>query len=337
MIYLFFILSLLINTVGASPDSQFLQRRRRGLYRFLNQLIKHPILKVEPVVITFLNLPSDITTWKKQAKIDTSIEFKGEKIDTHFINSIWPTIGKEMTKNWSNCESSIINLIEIWTRIVILVERHERRQQQQGLDNTRFIDMVTKYKNLNFNLYPQDDLIMGENNKPDINSINDSLGSIANFYTKASQTIIDENYVINNEILEKFKNYLDYLYSLKDLFERTKVLSKNNIDELEKQTKEKEIKYNKLNQEDVDASGKNLAILRQSIINDKQEIFQQLNRDWLIKKCCLEELLMIQETQYLISEVWIDWNKNRFRSQEKLLNLQDDLNKEIVNDMPFNR
>lgn len=294
-------------------------------------------MKHEPVVITFLCLPTDISTWKKQAKIDYSIEFKGEKIEAQFINSIWPTIGKEMLDNWSNCENSINKLIETWTRIVILVERHERRQQQQGYDNARFIEMLTGFRNLNSNLYPQDDKIMGENNKPDITSINESLNSITTFYTKSSQIIIDENYVINNEILEKFKNYLDYLYSLKELFERTKTLSVNNIEELEKQTKEKEMKYNKLNQEDVDASGKDLAKLRQSIINDKQEIFQQLNRDWLIKRCCLQELLMIQETQYLISEVWIDWNKNRFRSQQKLVGLQEDLNKEIENDMPFHR
>jgi sorting nexin-8 len=325
-------------TVGSSPDSQFLQRRRRGLHRFLNQLVKHPVLKQEPIVITFLSLPTDIVTWKKQAKIDYSIEFKGEKIMTDFINSIWPTIGQEMLKNWSNCENSITKLIETWTKIVILVERHEKRQQQQAYDNSKFVEMLNLYKATNGCLYPNDeDSIIGQNNRPDINTINDSLTGINQFFTKSSQVLIDESYMINNEINEKFKNYLDYLYSMQELFERTKRLSANNIEQLERQIKEKEAKFNKLNNEDVDASGTNLAKLRQSIIDDKQQIFQELNRDWLIKKCCLEEFLMIQETQYLISELWVDWNKSRFRTQEKLLALQDDLNNQIVNDMPFGK
>ncbi|KAK6465953.1 Mvp1 protein [Scheffersomyces coipomensis] len=326
-------------TVGSSPDSQFLQRRRRGLHRFLNQLVKHPILREEPVVVTFLTVPTDISTWRKQAKIDSSIEFKGEKISTNFINVIWPKIGVEFLKNWSSAEHSITKLIEVWTKIVLLVERYEKRQQQISYDNGKFVEMLNQFKTLNTRIYPnENEVLLGENaNKDDINLINDSLGFIGEFFNKSCQSLIDESYSINTIILEKFKNYLDYLYSLQELFERTKKLSINNIDLLEKRIKENELRYNKLSTEDAEVKGTDLAKLRQIIINDKQEIFQQLNRDWLIKNCCFEEFLMFQETQYLISEVWVDWSKGRFKFSEKFMGLQENLNNEISNDMPLSR
>lgn len=304
----------------------------------MNQLIKHPSLKQEPVVITFLSVPTDITTWKKQAKIDYSLEFKGQKILTHFINSIWPTIGKEFLKNWAKAENSITKLIESWTKIVLLVERYEKRQQQISYDNGKFVEMLTIFKTANDSIYPVDETtIIGRNNKDDSNAINDSLGSISEFFNKSSQVLIDESYSVNTLILEKFKNYLDYLYSLQELFERTKRLSINSIGQLEKKIQDNEARYNKLSTEDAEAKGADLAKLRQVIINDKQEIFQQLNKDWLIKNCCFEEYLLFQETQFLISELWIDWSKGRLRCQEKLTTLQATLNGEVDNDMPLSR
>ncbi|EGW30180.1 uncharacterized protein SPAPADRAFT_158723 [Spathaspora passalidarum NRRL Y-27907] len=322
-------------TVGSSPDSQFLQRRRRGLHRFLNQLIKHPVLSEEPVVQTFLSVPTDITTWKKQAKIDYSLEFKGEKIGPNFINVIWPKIGVEFLKNWKQAETNVNKLIEIWTKVVLLVERHEKRQQQISFDNGKFVEMLSKFRELDTNVYPNSNETLLHDN--DIGNVNDSLGYISEYFNKSSQILIDESYSINTNILEKFKNYLDYLYSLQELFDRTKRLSINTIEQLEAKIRENETKFKKLSTEDADAKGADITKLRQIIINDKQEIFQQLNKDWLIKQCCFQEFVSFQETQFLIGELWIEWCKGRYRFEEKIVGLYDNLNREIINDMPTSR
>lgn len=326
--------------VGSSPDSQFLQRRRRGLHRFLNQIVKHPILRQDALVVTFLSVPTDLTSWRKQAKIDYSLEFKGRKILTEFINSIWPTIGEEFLHNWKNAENNVNRIIELWTKIVMLVERYEKRQQQVAYDNGKFVEMIRGFLTLNGSLYPHTEetsAIMGNNNKEDMNSINDSLDRVSGFFNKSSQILIDESYSINTSILEKFKNYLDYLYSLQELFERSRKLLINNISQLQIRIHDNEQKYNKLSSDDADIKGSELAKLRQIIINDKQEIFQQLNKDWLIKECVLQEYLMFQETQYLVSEMWVEWCKGRYKFQDKIFELHDNLNNEVVSDMPLSR
>lgn len=328
------------NLVGASPDSQFLQRRRRGLHRFLNQLVRHPVLKSEPIVVTFLSVPTDLALWRKQARIDYALEFKGEKILTAFINSVWPTMGDEFLRNWKNAEQNVPKLIETWTKTVMLVERHEKRQQQIAFDNGKFVEMITKFAELDDTLYPHrvtENKMIATMNVDDTSAINDSLSSISAFFDKTSTLLIDESYIINTSILEKFKNFLDYLYSLQELFERSKRLLINTIPQLQQRIKENEQKHEKLSKDDVDIKGSELVKLRQTIVNDKQEMFQQLNKDWLIKKCCFEEFVMFQETQFLISEAWREWCRERFRFQEKFTGLHENLHNEISTDMPTER
>ncbi|KAI5956021.1 hypothetical protein KGF57_003507 [Candida theae] len=322
-------------------DSQFLQRRRRGLHRFLNQLVKHPVFRQEPIVQSFLTVPSDLATWKKQAKIDYSIEFKGQKIQTEFINIIWPAISEEFLRNWALAEQNIRGLIEKWTKLVILVERHEKRQQQMSYDNQKFVEILNQFRKLDTTVYPQDDnssssaTAMLQNN--DVEAINAGLTSIGEYYTKSSQVIVDDSYTINTTILEKLKNYMDYLYSLLELFERSKNLSGNQIDTLNKRIKENELNFKKVTAGPTNGKEVEINKLRQSIINDKQEIFQQLNRDWLIKQCCFKEYVMFQETQYLVSEVWVEWCRGRHKFQEKLTGLSENLSAELINDMPLSR
>lgn len=72
--------TLLTPAVASSNDPLFLQKRRRGLQRFLYQLAKHPVLSRENLVIMFLTVPNDFSNWKRYANIDVSDEFEGVRI-----------------------------------------------------------------------------------------------------------------------------------------------------------------------------------------------------------------------------------------------------------------
>lgn len=339
LLILWFYTKILTVIVGASPDSQFLQRRRRGLHRFLNQLVKHPVLRLEPMVVTFLSVPTDLVSWRKQARVDYSLEFKGQKISASFINGIWPAVGTQFLQDWATAEKAVPKLIETWTKMVMLVERHEKRQQQIAFDNSKFVETLTKFTDLDTGIYPHQDEnnAIAALNRHDTLTLNDSLAGIASFFNKTSTLLVDESFAINTRVLEKFKNFLDYLYSLQELFDRAKRLSVNTIPQLQQRIQEYQQKYDKLNTDGVDVKGSELHKIRQAIINDKQEMFQQLNKDWLIKSCCLEEFVMFQETQFLVSEAWAEWCRGRYKFHEKISGLYDGVNSEIVPDMPMSR
>lgn len=307
------------------------------MHRFLNQLVKHPVLVQEPIVVTFLSVPTDLASWRKQARIDYSLEFKGQKIETEFVNSIWPSISEEFLSSWKTAEATIPKLIEIWTKLVVLVERYEKRQQQIAFDNGKFVEMINRFSALDHAVYPYknpENKVLNTLNLDDTTAINDSLGSISAFFNKSSTLLIDESYTINTTVLEKFKNFLDYLYSLQELFDRAKKQSVNSIPQLQKKIEDSQAKFEKLNESGTDMKGSDIVRLKQMIINDKQEMFRQLNKDWLIKSCCFHEFAIFQETQFLVSEAWIEWCKGRSRFQSKFSTLFDGLSNEIVADMP---
>lgn len=298
------------------------------------------MFKKEPIVVTFLCVPTDLVSWRKQARIDDALEFTGQKILTSFISTIWPSVGEEFLQNWRNAEENIPKLIEIWTRIVILVERFEKRQRQIAHDNSKFVEMINRFSLLNDALYPQNEpesRVLSAFNHDDASAINDSLSNVSTFFNKTANILIDESFVLNTTVLEKFRNFLDHLLSLQELFVRAKRLSVNTIPQLKQRILENEQKYERISKDDSEIKGGELMKLKQSIINDKQEMFQQLNNNWLIKRCCLEEFVMFQETQFLVSEAWIDWCKGRSQYEQKYSELYDSVSEEVVNEMPLHR
>lgn len=47
-----------VNGSHLAADSTFMEKRRRGLVRFTNALVKHPVLNQEQLVIMFLTVPT---------------------------------------------------------------------------------------------------------------------------------------------------------------------------------------------------------------------------------------------------------------------------------------
>lgn len=48
----------IVNGSHLAADSTFIEKRRRGLTRFSNALVRHPVLSQEQLVIMFLTVPT---------------------------------------------------------------------------------------------------------------------------------------------------------------------------------------------------------------------------------------------------------------------------------------
>lgn len=51
-------LTYLVNGNHLAADNTFIEKRRRGLVRFSNALVRHPVLSQEQLVIMFLTVPT---------------------------------------------------------------------------------------------------------------------------------------------------------------------------------------------------------------------------------------------------------------------------------------
>ncbi len=52
------LLTIVVNGNHLAADSTFIEKRRRGLARFANALVRHPVLSQEQLVIMFLTVPT---------------------------------------------------------------------------------------------------------------------------------------------------------------------------------------------------------------------------------------------------------------------------------------
>ncbi|CCH41917.1 Sorting nexin MVP1 [Wickerhamomyces ciferrii] len=309
--------------LASNSDPQFLERRRRGLSRFINQIIKHPILKTESLVLMFLTVPTDLSSWRKHASYDTTEEYKDVKISQKFLD-LWDL---SIAKLWTEAREEIKNCYENWSKLSILVERFEKRSQQIALDNERFQRVLDDFKISTPAIYSIEN--------SDINSINEHLRVVGKHLDNSKNLLNDESQNVEIGIVEDFKSFSDHLNSIGALFERYERLGGNQIIQLSRKVEFTQSKLNELNGKP-DVRGNEVERYRDSIRKDKLEIEFQTNRDWLIKETILSEYVLFQETQYQITKIFQDWVADKVKYSELHSNNWSQLANSLQ-DMPITR
>lgn len=311
--------------IGTSQnlDPMFLKRRLNGLHNFINLIMKHPILKGDDLVLTFLTVPTDLSTWRKQLnnRFDTVDEFQNRKITKDFIK-LWKP---EISQHLNNVANSLESMLEIWTKINFLVQRSEKRLKQKIHENYMMNNLISELQTKTTTMYPID---IDEGNNRTVLDINNNLSIINKHISDLTSLNEKEILLLTSELLPKFKIYIDILIALKNMFDRYKIMATNNIPQLQRH-----IELDMGNLESMkgkpDSSGTEFDRLRLSIKKDQHSIVQQLNRSWLIRQCILFEFSLYQETQFLVSSAFNDWVKLNSNFTELNMNEWEKLSNQI--------
>ncbi|KAL3230248.1 Sorting nexin MVP1 [Nakaseomyces bracarensis] len=289
-------------------DPVFLSKRRTGLHKFINLIMKHPKLSKDDLVLTFLTVPTDISSWRKQASYDTSDEFTDRKISQDFVK-IWR---KDLADKWNETANSIDKLIDTWSKISILVDRHEKRMKVIANERNLMKTMIKEFGDMSKFLYPSE-------TNPTILDINNGLSIINNHIDKTNEHIDNEIKESKEKVSPKFRIFTDILLSLKNVFERYRMMAANNVSILQKHIN---INLEKLDgmKGKPDASGQEYERIKFTIQKDRKSMYEQSNRAWLIRECILEEFTIFQETQYMITYAFQEWVKLNSKYSGLILN-----------------
>ncbi|KIP08833.1 hypothetical protein PHLGIDRAFT_116958 [Phlebiopsis gigantea 11061_1 CR5-6] len=106
------------------PDESFIEQRRRGLARFLNFIINHPIIKEDGLLAVFLTEPS-FESWRKTSSISYEEESASKRVDQ--VEEM--SIPRDLEDKLAIVRSKISSLIEQWQKICILAERMIKRRE----------------------------------------------------------------------------------------------------------------------------------------------------------------------------------------------------------------
>lgn len=304
-----------------NADAVFMERRRRGLTRFINLVVKHPVLKNDDLLLTFLTVPTDLSAWRKQAIYDTTEEFSDKRI-THSFVKMWQ---KEISEQWNESEAAIEKSIELWVKITVSMERYERRVKFMAKERAALGSLIHEFSDSTTKLYPTE---QGST----VLDINNHLNMIEKHLNETTELSNERTTEYSTNLVPNFRVFIDILISLRDLFERYRIMAGNNVPLLQRRV---ELNHQKLEsmKDKPDVSGVEYDRIKSAIQRDKRTIAEELNRAWLIRECILEEFTIFQETQFLISRAFQEWSKLNSNYAGRTVNAWEKLSENLM-DMP---
>ncbi|PWW79404.1 hypothetical protein C7212DRAFT_275497 [Tuber magnatum] len=287
-----------------AADAAFLERRRRGLSRFANALVRHPVLSQEQLVIMFLTVPTELSVWRKQANLSVQEEFSGKTLPSGLEERLPPNL----ENTFDMVRSGLRKSSEIYIQLCNLVERLEKRQEGVAADYMRLSSALLSLTDVSEATYAVD--------TSEIPLLNDGLTAVAKHLSQSQSLIEDETKAWDQGALEDLKRQRDCLVSMRELFERKDRYAVDNIPQLERRIKQNEAKLEMLRDRPEPGKPGEAEKVQESISRDKKSIVDQRARGVLIKECIRDELIYFQNSQYHVARLHQDWSQERVKYAE---------------------
>ncbi|KAF2087892.1 sorting nexin Mvp1 [Saccharata proteae CBS 121410] len=294
-----------INGNYLAADNSFVEKRRRGLVRFVNALVRHPVLSQEQLVIMFLTVPTELAAWRKQANLSVQEEFTDKALPPTLEDSL-PANLQEL---FDTVRSGVRRSAEMYINLCTLLERLAKRNEGVAADYLRFSLALQALTEASADTYAVD--------TNDVPLLNEGLTSTAKHLSTSQSLLEDEARAWDEGVLEDLKRQRDCLVSMRDLFDRRDRLDKDNIPTLERRIQNNEVKLQTIRNKPAEMVKPGEAEkVADAIVRDKQSIVNQHARGVFIKECIRDELLYFQQSQYHISKLHQDWSQERVKYAE---------------------
>ncbi|KUI58825.1 Sorting nexin mvp1 [Cytospora mali] len=296
-----------VNGNHLSNDGAFIEKRRRGLARYLNALVRHPILSQEQLVIMFMTVPTELSVWRKQATISVQDEFAGRTLPPGLEDSLPP----KLEELFERTRSGVRRSAELYINVCSVMDRLVKRSEGVAADHARIALSLASLTDVTADTYATD--------TNEVPLLNDGLTAMSK-HLRASQTLMeDESRAWDEGVLEDLKRQRDALVSVRDLFDRRERLDRDNIPILERRIQNNETKLVNLRAK---AQGMvkpgEMERVVEAIMKDKEAIVAQHNRSVFVKECIRDELVFFQSTQYHVTRWNQDWAQERVKYSEML-------------------
>lgn len=219
-----------VNGNHLSNDGGFIEKRRRGLSRFINALVRHPVLSLEQLVIMFLTVPTELAVWRKQATISVQDEFSDKALPPGLEDSLPPTLEELFVKT----RSGVVRSAELYINICNIMDRLVKRTEGVAADHARVAMSLTSLTETSADTYATD--------TNEVPLLNDGLTAMSRHLRTCQSLLEDESKGWDQGVLEDLKRQRDALVSVRELFERRDRLDKDNIPYLERRIQTNETK-----------------------------------------------------------------------------------------------
>lgn len=294
-----------VNGKHIAADSLFIEKRRRGLVRFANALVRHPVLSQEQLVVMFLTVPTELSVWRKQATVSAQEEFSGKSLPADLEDSLPATL----SDTFDAVRSGVQRSSELYINMCVMVEKLTKYNTVLASEYTRFSTSVQSLSEASTGTYAID--------TNDVPLLNNGLKAASRHVATNATLLEDEGRAWDAGFLEDLKVQRDCLVSVRDMFDRRDRLAKDNIPQLERRILTNENKLSAIRAKpDGSAKPGEAAKVEDAIVKDKQSIVDQHARSVLIKECIKDELTFFNGSQYHVGRLLQDWSQERVKYAE---------------------
>lgn len=294
-----------VNGNHIAADTLFIEKRRRGLVRFVNALIRHPVLAQEQLVVMFLTVPTELSVWRKQAQVSAQEEFAGKTLPAGLEDSLSSSLNDTFDKVRLGVRQSSEQYIHMCT----MVEKLAKYNTVLSNEYTRLGATLTSLMETTTDTYATD--------SNDVPLLNEGLSANARHLGAHASLLDAECTAWEGGLLEDIKIQRDCLVSVRDMFDRRDRLVKDNIPQLERRILSNENKLVAIrNKPEGQVKPGEAVKVEDAIIKDKQSIVDQHARGVFIKECIRDELIYFNTSLYHISRLHQDWSQERVKYAE---------------------
>ncbi|KAF2723619.1 hypothetical protein K431DRAFT_263972 [Polychaeton citri CBS 116435] len=293
-----------INGNHIAADSGFMEKRRRGLARFANALVRHPVLREEQLVVMFLTVPTELAVWRKQATISVQEEFVGKGLPPGLEDSL----PANLQETFDTCRSGVRRSAELYINLCNLVERLCKRKEAIAGEYGRFSLNLSSLTEVSNDTYTID--------TNDVPLLNEGINATAKHLGTSQSLLEDEGRAWDQGLLEDCKTLRDAMVSMREMFDRRDRFARDNIPQLEKRIAGNEQKLQTIRAKGDLAKPGEAEKVENAITSDKQSIVNQHARGVFIKECIRDELHHFQSTIGRVSRLHQDWAQERVKYVE---------------------
>ncbi|KAJ3128469.1 Sorting nexin mvp1 [Nowakowskiella sp. JEL0407] len=271
---------------SGAGNALFLDRRRRGLSRFLYLVANHPVLRVDDIVVLFLTEKMELKRYLKvnDVKVSVEEEMLATPVSPGHDESLHTP--PELDEKIEELKANMDTLLEHYRNLCLTIERFAKRTEGTARDlmqHSAVLNVLTDVPNC-----ISDECF----NCPMIDS---GFNHLAHGFQNCSSTILEQQESLTDGIVESLKKHRDLLLAVRDLYGRwDKVIQGFNSDHLNKRIESNQQKYS-------NRTGKEQDKIAEQIAHDTNELHSQTLRIRFIRHCVWDELRFYHQHKAFIS------------------------------------
>ncbi|KAI8368548.1 hypothetical protein BD560DRAFT_399071 [Blakeslea trispora] len=272
----------------SGKDNAFLEERCQGLQRFMNYIIRHPVLKNDEQVVIFLTEQTEFSAWRRAKSPDLNEEFIRANPQTDELEAFIP---KDLDAQVTTIQKRLPKSIEKYDTLCSIMERNIRLNQARAVEMKKYNDTLKKLGQIEHACFSSECQAC--------NQVVQGYGNVGNYMEQDSALIETEISSTTTGVLESLKRHRNISISFLEMLDRKSKLDANQINSLSRKISANTAKVN----QNRGVPGLEFEVERLDLVikSDTEKLIHQQRRDTYIRYCLASELSYLHKQQAFVS------------------------------------